>query len=143
MLEIINNGSNADGKDWHSIWNSSPERQAVEDHIQQIHQEKSQESSTQSTDEDITSEFAASFTTQLQCVLVRVFQQYWRMPTYVGSKWALSVLTGLFIGFSGYLPDETMAGMQIVIFSTFMVSTIFTTLVNQVSNPTYPPTLGT
>lgn len=44
----------------------------------------------------------------------------------------LSIAAGLFIGFSFYNADTSQQGMQNVLFSVFMVTTIFTTLVNQI-----------
>jgi ATP-binding cassette, subfamily G (WHITE), member 2, PDR len=72
------------------------------------------------------------FTTQLHEVTVRVFQQYWRMPSYVLAKFILSAASGLFIGFSFYNADNSQQGMQNVLYSLFMVSSIFSTLVQQV-----------
>ena len=34
------------------------------------------------------------------------------MPSYIGAKWALSLVAGLFIGFSFYQADITQAGMM-------------------------------
>ncbi|KAL1844576.1 hypothetical protein VTK73DRAFT_2269 [Phialemonium thermophilum] len=72
------------------------------------------------------------FTTQLALVTRRVFQQYWRMPSYVFSKLALGVAAGLFIGFSFFHAKGSLAGTQNVIFSVFQLVTIFTTLVQQI-----------
>jgi ATP-binding cassette subfamily G (WHITE) protein 2 (PDR) len=128
MLEIVN----GQGADWHAIWNSSPQRQAVNAHIEQLHSENR---GKQNTDDDIDatqSEFAAPFSTQLWEVTARVFQQYWRMPSYIIAKLVLGIASGLFVGFSFYLPDTTLAGMSTVLFGVFMVTTIFTTLVGQI-----------
>jgi hypothetical protein len=78
-------------------------------------------------------EFAMPFMAQLNAVTVRIFQQYWRMPSYVTAKWMLAVAAGLFIGFTFYAADGSLAGIQNVIFSVFMLTTIFSTLVQQVS----------
>ena len=69
---------------------------------------------------------------QIQAVTYRIFQQYWRMPEYVLAKWALGLIAGLFIGFTYYGADETQAGMGNVIYSVFMLTIIFTSLVQQV-----------
>jgi ATP-binding cassette subfamily G (WHITE) protein 2 (PDR) len=61
-----------------------------------------------------------------------VFQQYWRTPGYVYSKLLLGVASALFIGFSFFHADATQQGTQDVIFSIFMITTIFTTLVQQI-----------
>lgn len=61
-----------------------------------------------------------------------VFQQYWRTPAYVYSKILLGVASALFIGFSFFHTDSTEQGLQSIIFSIFMIATIFTSLVIQV-----------
>ncbi|MGG6495547.1 UNVERIFIED_CONTAM: ABC transporter permease, partial [Bacteroidetes bacterium 56_B9] len=61
-----------------------------------------------------------------------VFSQYWRMPSYIMAKLVLSAASGLFIGFSFYQADATLQGMQNVIYGLFMVTTIFSTLVQQI-----------
>ena len=72
------------------------------------------------------------FGQQLTEVTKRAFPQYWRMPSYILAKFALSIAAGLFIGFSFWDADTSQQGMQNVLFSVFMVTTIFTTLVNQI-----------
>jgi ATP-binding cassette, subfamily G (WHITE), member 2, PDR len=132
MLEIVNNTTSGPDEDWHTVWQSSQQRQAVDSHIEEIHATNAQASSVEGGSSGSQSEFAAPFIYQLQAVTIRVFQQYWRMPSYVFAKWALSVCAGLFIGFSFYRADTTLAGMSTMLFSVFMISTIFTTLVGQV-----------
>ncbi|ORY64165.1 ABC-2 type transporter-domain-containing protein [Pseudomassariella vexata] len=134
MLEIVNQGNNSRGEDWHSVWNASQERQAVESHIDQLHEER--RATLSSTDQDQSEdhdEFAAPFIVQLRHVTFRVFQQYWRMPSYIMAKWGLGLTAGLFIGFSFYQNSgsASLASMSNVIFGVFMVTTIFSTLVQQ------------
>lgn len=126
MLEI---GNSVD-VDWHSQWLDSNERLEVISELDRIKSEKSQE---QSTDDDLAhSEFAMPFSQQLASVTIRVFQQYWRMPSYVFAKCALGIFAGLFIGFSFYQGGATLGGMQTVIFSVFQVVTLFSTVVQQI-----------
>lgn len=133
MLDVVNNGNNTAGADWHSVWLSSPERQEVESEIERIHAEKQREPvDVDGGDESQYAEFAVPFGQQLAEVTNRVFQQYWRMPTYIFSKFALGVAAGLFIGFSFYDGGGTLAGMQNVLFSVFQIVTIFSTLVQQI-----------
>ncbi|KXH25655.1 ABC-2 type transporter [Colletotrichum nymphaeae SA-01] len=132
MLEIVNNGTNSRGEDWHSVWKSSNERHGVEAEIERIHLEKQHEEVAGSEDAGAHSEFAMPFSTQLMEVTGRVFQQYWRMPNYVFAKFFLGIAAGLFIGFSFWKADGTMAGMQNVVFGVFMVITIFSTIVQQI-----------
>lgn len=136
MLEIVNAGKNDQGEDWHEVWKKSDVRQVVERDIDRIHEDKKHEQVAGSDDPTATSEFAMPFTQQLVEVTRRVFQQYWRMPSYVGAKFGLGIAAGLFIGFSFYKANTSQAGMQIVLFSAFMLTTIFTTLVQQVRRST-------
>jgi ABC-type multidrug transport system ATPase subunit len=132
MLEIVNGGTAPDGQDWHSIWSSSKEKDEVMNELERIHADNSALPEDTHVEAGETDEFAMPFSTQLIAVTTRVFQQYWRMPSYVISKFILGTCAGLFIGFSFYGADNTMAGMQTVLFGVFMVITIFSTLVQQV-----------
>lgn len=126
MLEI---GNSVD-MDWHAQWLESKELQDVLGELDHIKSEKSQQ---QSTDDDHAhSEFAMPFSQQVASVTVRVFQQYWRMPSYVFAKFSLGIMAGLFVGFSFYKGGGTLAGMQTVIFSVFQVVTLFSSLVQQI-----------
>lgn len=133
MLEIVNNATSSQGEDWHTVWQRSQERLAVEAEVGRIASEMS--SKNPQDDSASQSEFAMPFRAQLREVTTRVFQQYWRMPTYIMSKLVLGTISGLFVGFSFYKPDNTFAGMQNVIFSVFMIITVFSTIVQQVSPP--------
>lgn len=131
MLEIVNNGTTPDGEDWHEVWNKSPQYKVVMEEIERIHTDRG--SHTDMDDEaGKHSEFAMPFISQLWYVTRRIFQQYWRMPSYVLAKFFLGTAAGLFIGFSFWKADPSLAGMQNVIFGVFMVITIFSTLVQQI-----------
>ncbi|KAH7145362.1 hypothetical protein B0J13DRAFT_595349 [Dactylonectria estremocensis] len=121
MLDVVTNHTSNTGEDWNTCWNASRQRQAVDEHIDLLHAENMDPSNTEHKCDESSSEFAAP-----------IFQQYWRMPSYIASKWVLAIASGLFIGFSFYKPEQNLAGMSIVLFGVFMISTIFTTLVNQV-----------
>ncbi|KAF4947363.1 hypothetical protein FSARC_13984 [Fusarium sarcochroum] len=130
MLEIVNNGTNSKGEDWHTVWKGSQERTAVETEVERIHSTMS--STTPQDDAASHSEFAMPFYIQLREVTIRVFQQYWRMPAYILSKLMLGTIAGLFVGFSFWQADATFAGMQNILFSVFMIITVFSTLVQQI-----------
>lgn len=133
MLEIVETGTNDRGEDWHSVWKGSNEFQAVLSEIDRIHQEQRSKTSTTNTDDgDPNSEFAMPFSSQVWSVTERSFQQYWRMPAYVLAKLLLGVASGLFIGFTFWKPKGTQAGTRDIMFAVFMLTTIFTTLVQQI-----------
>lgn len=132
MLEIV--GAGASGKatqDWHEVWKNSQESKDLQTELDKIHKEKQSEPPA-GDDVEGHREFAMPFTTQLYYVTARVFQQYWRTPSYVFGKFLLGIASGLFIGFSFFKADTTQQGTQDLIFAVFMVSTIFTTIVQQI-----------
>lgn len=130
MLEIVNAGKNDRGVDWFDVWKGSEEAQGVQREIDALHESKKNENLNLAQESG--GEFAMPLTTQIVECTYRAFQQYWRMPSYVLAKFGLVTVAGLFIGFSFYKPNSTQAGMQTVIFSIFMVTTIFTSLVQQI-----------
>ncbi|KAL4780663.1 ABC-2 type transporter-domain-containing protein [Aspergillus varians] len=136
MIEVVNAKTNANGQDWFDVWKQSPESQGVQDELTRIHAEKSKTTTSQQQDghdeTTLHSEFATPFWFQVSIVTQRVFQQYWRMPEYIISKCGLATIAGLFIGFSFYDAQTSLAGMQTLIFSLFMVCSIFASLVNQI-----------
>ncbi|ESZ91198.1 ABC-transporter [Sclerotinia borealis F-4128] len=131
MLTMV--GAGAQGKstqDWHQVWKESDQAKDIQTEISRIQQEMGHQSSGEDTGSH--SEFAMPFTVQLMEVMKRVFQQYWRTPGYVYSKLLLGVASALFIGFSFFHADPSQQGLQDVIFSIFMITTIFTSLVQQI-----------
>jgi len=117
-------------KDWHEVWKNSPEAKDVQQELAHIKSEM--EGQQISTEAGSQGEFAMPFYRQLVEVTVRVFQQYWRTPTYVYSKLLLGVMSALFVGFSFFHSDPSKQGLQNMIFAIFMIMTIFTTLVQQI-----------
>jgi ATP-binding cassette subfamily G (WHITE) protein 2 (PDR) len=80
--------------DWPEVWRNSPE--FLEVHRELDEMERALQPNTvadQSEDKTELHEFAAPFDVQLWECLKRVNSQYWRSPTYIYSKTALSILT--------------------------------------------------
>jgi ATP-binding cassette subfamily G (WHITE) protein 2 (PDR) len=134
MLEIVNNSKDSQGRDWFTTWKAGSHIKEISAEIDRIHAAKANQPIAGESEPRGHDEFAMPFMTQLQEVTFRVFQQYWRMPSYVMAKFFLGIAAGLFIGFSFYKADGTLAGMQTVLFACFMLITIFTTVVSQVSS---------
>ncbi|KAJ5787645.1 CDR ABC transporter [Penicillium paradoxum] len=123
--------------DWVEAWNKSSEYQGVCAEVERLRHARKPSVHQPSVDEsdeldDDNSEFAMPLRTQLYYVLGRVFQQYYRQPEYVYSKFILGIVSGLFIGFSFWKADSSQQGFQNVLFSIFLLCTIFGTLVNQI-----------
>lgn len=108
MLSVIGAAPGTSTKtDWHETWLKSEERTAVrqelarlkEERPKEVDAEKAKKGERQQSDDDKAkdkaayAEFAAPFTTQFFVVLKRVFQQYWRTPSYIWAKIALCVLS--------------------------------------------------
>ncbi|CZR68022.1 probable ABC transporter CDR4 [Phialocephala subalpina] len=131
MLEAIGAapGSVTD-VDWHKSWRESPEFVAVQGELERL---KSHATDTQTPGEEQAGfrEFAVPFSDQLFEVTHRVFQQYWRTPSYIYSKASLCTLISLFIGFAFFKAPNTIQGLQNQTFSVFNLLTVFGQLVQQ------------
>ncbi|KAI8826583.1 ABC transporter protein [Fimicolochytrium jonesii] len=139
MLEVIGAtpGSTTE-VDWCAVWESSPEYAEVREELAYMKTNASQFSlpapNTSPTDTKIpkhAQEFAAPFHTQLSQTLLRIFQQYYRTPSYIYSKLLLGIGSGLFIGFSFFNAPHTQQGLQNQMYSIFMLMTIFGNLCQQ------------
>ena len=131
MLEVVNHGTNDRGENWFDVWKNSPEQQAVNAEIDHIHEQQRNREPNSSAETH--AEFAMPLTTQIAVATHRSFQQYWRTPSYVFAKFLLGVAAGLFIGFTFFDVKTSQAGTQNAIFAVFLLTTIFTTIVQQVS----------
>jgi ABC-type multidrug transport system ATPase subunit len=93
MLELAGAGvSNVSSKDWHALWCNSDEAKEVDKELDRLHEDlknRPPEKSGDSTDSNM--EFAMPFWAQLYAVMIRVFQQYWRTPSYIYGKFSLGV----------------------------------------------------
>ncbi|KAF9690735.1 hypothetical protein EKO04_011273 [Ascochyta lentis] len=67
-----------------------------------------------------------------QEVTLRVFQQYWRTPSYIYSKALLCILWAVFIGFSFFKAKNTLQGLQNQTFSLLMLFTLFGQMAQQI-----------
>lgn len=94
MLEVIGAapGSTTD-IDWHQVWRNSPELVEVHRQLATMKEERPKQTAPTASPDDKGSyeEFAAPFGEQFREVLWRVFQQYWRTPSYIYSKFTLCI----------------------------------------------------
>ncbi|QSZ36093.1 hypothetical protein DSL72_007218 [Monilinia vaccinii-corymbosi] len=131
ILEVIGAAPGSDTSiDWPEVWKNSPEHQQVKAHLAELKSTLSQKP----VEHDPTSfhSFAVGFVPQMKVVLLRVFQQYWRTPSYLYSKTLLCTCVGLFIGFSFFDTKTSLQGMQNQLFAIFMLLTVFGNLVQQI-----------
>jgi ATP-binding cassette, subfamily G (WHITE), member 2, PDR len=132
MLEIVGAGGHGKSdRNWAEVWKNNKECKDVQTELDRIHNEKKAETiAAHSAD----GEFAVPLTSQIYYVTVRIFQQYWRTPNYIIGKFSLCIMSALFIGFSFYRQNSSSTGMQNTLFGVFLLTTIFSTLVQQVRN---------
>ena len=131
MLDVIGAAPGSQNTiEWPDVWRDSPERQQIKRDLAQMKQELSQIPET--TTPESLREYAAPLPKQLITVCHRIFQQYWRTPSYLYSKVLLCVSSALFIGFSFWREPLSLQGIQNQLYSIFMLFTIFGNLVQQI-----------
>ena len=86
MLDVIGAAPGSQNTiDWPQQWKGSQERQRIKDTLAEMKQRLAQERQVES-DPTALREFAASFGVQLFTATKRIFEQYWRTPSYLYSK---------------------------------------------------------
>lgn len=91
MLEVIGAAPGAHTDiDWPAVWWQSPEYQSVQNELAGLRRGAAATPKQGSSDASLSKEFAVPFLVQSQEVIKRVFQQYWRSPSYLYSKFTLS-----------------------------------------------------
>jgi ABC-type multidrug transport system ATPase subunit len=96
MLDIVGAGpSGKSSQDWPAIWNDSQEAADVQAELDRIQAEKSKE--PESEQNSSSGEFAMPLMVQIYHVTLRIFQQYWRTPSYIWGKFLLGVMSALFM----------------------------------------------
>ncbi|KAJ5180249.1 ABC multidrug transporter atrF [Penicillium capsulatum] len=132
ILETAAKATQREGKqvDWNEEWRNSEQNQEMLDEIERIKAERSKVPA-----EEVDSshyEFAAPTFTQIEQLTKRLFLQYWRDPSYYYGKLFVSVIIGIFNGFTFYMLPRTMASMQDRMFSTFVIILIPPIIMNSV-----------
>ncbi|KAF2452837.1 ABC-2 type transporter-domain-containing protein [Lineolata rhizophorae] len=118
--------------DWHEVWRSSPEYQAVQNELARLRTpDTGRLSADDKTDPNSYREFAAPLWQQFQVVTRRVLQQYWRTPSYIYSKFILCIAVSLFIGLVFLNAPLTIQGLQNQMFAIFEFCSIFGQLAQQ------------
>lgn len=93
MLEVIGAAPGAHTDiDWPAVWRESPEYRGVRDELARLAAGDSKSGAADGNeDPSAYREFAAPFSVQWWQVTKRVFQQYWRTPSYIYSKALMTV----------------------------------------------------
>ncbi|KAL4942605.1 hypothetical protein BDV06DRAFT_235334 [Aspergillus oleicola] len=129
MLHVIGAAPGSSAiRDWAETWKSSPEFTQVRQELDRL-----EASGADSTGDSTVShqQYAAPFHIQLWLCTKRVFEQYWRTPSYIYSKLVLCFGTALFIGLSFLQVEISVQGLQHQMFAIFMLLVIFAFLAYQ------------
>ncbi|PGH02182.1 hypothetical protein AJ80_08905 [Polytolypa hystricis UAMH7299] len=134
MLEVIGAAPGAHTDiDWPAVWRDSAEYKQVQQELSVLKTHVADPTSVdRETEQSSYKEFAAPLMTQTFLVSKRVFQQYWRTPSYIYSKALLAVGSSLFIGFSFFRSENSMQGLQNQMFGVFMFLFVTIQLVFQI-----------
>lgn len=112
MLEVIGAAPGTHSEiDWHKTWKESEEFKELRKELERLEDMKNTKEKKEE-DPSFYKEYAATTKVQLVEVTKRAFQQYWRTPSYIYSKFALVSLVGLFIGFSFINANTSTQGVQ-------------------------------
>ncbi|KAI1375082.1 ABC-2 type transporter-domain-containing protein [Hypoxylon crocopeplum] len=119
--------------DWNEEWRTSEQAQQVIEEIdglKRIRSTVSQGGDKRSKDEQ--REYAAPVWLQTVELTKRMFRQYWRDPSYLYGKLFVSVIVGIFNGFTFWQLGNSIQDMQNRMFTCFIIVTIPPTIVNAV-----------
>ncbi|ETN46727.1 uncharacterized protein HMPREF1541_00916 [Cyphellophora europaea CBS 101466] len=123
-----------DGKrvNWNKAWVESDENKAMLEEIRRLKDTRSKEVDDHPNDQKEVVAFAAPIWEQTYLLTKRTFTQYWRDPSYLYGKIFVSVIIGIFNGFTFYNLDNSIASLQSRLFTPFLILLIPPTIVNGV-----------
>ncbi|CAK7892680.1 protein Snq2p [[Candida] anglica] len=131
ILEAIGAGATASVvEDWHQIWLRSPEMQDALVEGDRLIEEYSQRAVSSESQEKI-STYATPWSYQFFIVLRRNALTFYRKPEYIGAKYGLMTIAGLFIGFTFFGLKHNIIGMQNGMFTAFLAVVLAAPLINQ------------
>ncbi|KAJ5809179.1 ABC multidrug transporter atrF [Penicillium pulvis] len=132
ILETAAKATERNGKqiDWNEEWLNSEENREILTEIDRIRTERSKIP----VDESGSTHYEFAAPTMVQTVLLtkRLFINYWRDPSYYYGKIFVSVIIGIFNGFTFWMLPNTVASMQDRMFSCFVIILIPPIIMNSI-----------
>lgn len=126
MINVVS-GSISGGKDWNQVWLSSPEYEYTVKELDRIlHTEAKQPSQ----DHD-SSEYATSLWEQTRVVTTRMSVALWRNTDYVNNKLLLHIITALFNGFTFWMINDSLNGLEERLFTIYNFIFVAPGVINQ------------
>jgi ATP-binding cassette subfamily G (WHITE) protein 2 (SNQ2) len=132
ILETAAKATHRNGKqvDWNEEWRNSDQNREMLSEIERIRTDRSKIPIEDSGSAHY--EFAAKTSTQTMELTKRLFKNYWRDPSYYYGKLFVSVIIGIFNGFTFYMLPRTVASMQDRMFSVFLIILIPPIVLNSI-----------
>ena len=124
-------GKRKDGRrlDWNEEWKNSQEHKEV---LSDISRFKTERSKVPAAAADTQHEYASPVWLQITMLTKRMFTQHWRDPSYLYGKLFISVIVGIFNGFTFWQLGNTVQDMENRMFTSFLIIMIPPTIVNGV-----------
>ncbi|KKZ68105.1 hypothetical protein EMCG_06215 [[Emmonsia] crescens] len=121
ILETAAKGRRSNGKriDWDEEWRNSKELLQLRRDVEQINVERSERPTLETTSSQY--EYAAPISLQCWMLTKRLFVNYWRDSSYLYGKLFVSVIIGIFNGFTFWQLGNTISSMQNRMFSIFLI----------------------
>ncbi|KAK2764869.1 hypothetical protein FQN54_008566 [Arachnomyces sp. PD_36] len=136
ILETAARTTRKDGSpvNWDEEWRNSEQNREIMAEIRGINAERSQMSfrAEESSQPQIEYEYAAPVALQTIMLTKRVFRQQWRDSSYLYGKLFVSVLLGVFNGFTFWQLGNSIASMQNRMFSIFLIILIPPVVINSI-----------
>lgn len=115
MIDVVS-GHLSQGRDWNQIWLESPEHAKMAKELDQIIEEAA---AKPPATQDDGYEFATSLWEQTKIVTHRMNVSLFRNTDYINNKFMLHIITALFNGFSFWKIGDTVADLQLRLFTVF------------------------
>ncbi|CAM9010933.1 unnamed protein product [Wickerhamomyces anomalus] len=134
ILESIGAGATAQvEEDWYDKWCKSKEFEKTTREIQVLMQEGRDLPENDGAEKsELHKTYALPYWDQLYYVVKRTGTQFYRDPQYIGSKFFLLIIGGLFVGFTFWSLNDTIIGMQNGMFAVFLAIIISAPATNQI-----------
>ncbi|KAG0647288.1 abc multidrug transporter atrI [Hyphodiscus hymeniophilus] len=94
ILENVSGVGGGKALDWPELWKASDECKMARIEQERIYHE-TEEMAAEDDGDDNFDEFAVPLSTQIRYTAIRVFQQYWRTPSYIWGKFMLGGISAL------------------------------------------------
>ena len=133
ILETAAKSKKVNGKriNWNEEWKNSPNAQEIDSEIESLCTARRKQHQNNPDTRQI-HEFAAPVWLQTAELTKRVFKQFWRDPSYVYGKLFVSVIIGIFNGFTFYQLGYSIQDMQNRMFTSFLIIVFPPVIVNAV-----------